>query len=472
MGDLSSPEYQRISLEYIRHLVTLGVRLIQFDDIGFQYNWVIDPIMYQDIGNRRVLGGYGTSSLEYFTKTWLPSHYEVFPTGTTGWGLPFTRTGVLGLSTTSAVTQFRDYAKAKSGNLPSTLQDTFYEFHKGQFVKYVDLLKNTAKDYAGGQKVSFSCNGGSYQWFGDEDPKEYIGLGGSPFPFTQCDFFNSELSFSTTTIYSSGEPEHIWSRNRYIEAHNKVQIFNPPYFPKHLYTTNNPGDPDEVKEIRKVIAFAYGIGSWMVAPWDMYVPRLDIYPNVLGSAFRYFGKDFEYADLYRFVKANAPYIDGYEHVYDTSSPAGGSGVVFNTPTVKGAVEVKDKNGVLVGDSRVHPVKITSLWRAYAFLRAKPNNSTAPSVIHLVNYSEMPPSGVARTPYYSEVKNIDIELTNSFFGWPSNVPMTLAVRMPGSYLASVGSGYSEQTLTGILYGGKTTFTVPVSKDYALLIIAPK
>jgi hypothetical protein len=141
-------------------------------------------------------------------------------------------------------------------------------------------------------------------------------------------------------------------------------------------------------------------------------------------------------------------------VYDTSSPAGGSNVVFDTPNIKGTRWVKDP-AIQVGGMSVEPVKITSPGRAYAFLRAKPNSTTASSTIHLINYSDTP--------------TITIDLTNSFFGRPSNVPMTLAVRMPGSYLASVGSGYSEQTLTGILYGGKTTFTVPVSKDYALLII---
>jgi hypothetical protein len=445
VGDLSSPEYQSSVRTLVENYVTHGAKLIQIDDMGFQYNWVVDDIVHPEI-NRRVLGGYGTSSLEHFTKVWLPSHYDLFPNA---WELPFTRSGVLQMSTTSVVESFRLYAKTRSGVLIPELQNQFYEFHKQQFIKFMDMIKTAA-----GDEISFSCNGGSFQFTGDEDPSEHEGIGGTPFPLTLCDFFNSELSHNANTQYSSAEPEHIWSRARHIESKGKVQIFNPPKFEASLYTTNNALI---VKHIRRVIAFAYGIGSWMVAPWDVYVANLNL-DAIPENLYRYFGKASEYGDLYRFVKENASYIDGYEHVYDTSSPAGGSTVVFNTPTVKGKVEVKDKEGVLVGDSRVHPVNITSVGRAYAFLRAKPHSETASAVVHLINYSDSPA--------------ITIELTNSFFNWPSNVPMTLEVRTPGSYDVAVLPAYVKVTSTGTLANGKTTFSVLVSKEYALLIVPPK
>ena len=356
------------------------------------------------------------------------------------------------MSSTSAVTVFRTYAKDRNGVLVPTLQDQFYEFHKQQFIAFMNMIKNTA-----GKEVSFSCNGGSYQFFGDENPSVYFGYRGSVFPFTFCDFFNSELNFNATTAYSSVEPEHMWSRSRYIEAHDKVQIFNPPKFPAHFYTTSNSGEPDEVKVTRRAIAFAYGLGSWMVAPWDVYVANLNIYPNIADSLYRYFGKPSEYADLYRFIKANASYFDGYEHVYDTHAAAGHPGTIFNTPTVKGNVKVQDP-AIQVGTATIEPVTITSPGRAYAFLRAKPGSKTAPSVIHLINYSDTP--------------TITIELTNTFFGWPSNTAMTLEARIPGSYDALLPLEYMKTNPTGTLLGGKTRFEIPVSKEYALLIVAPR
>lgn len=113
-----------------------------------------------------------------------------------------------------------------------------------------------------------------------------------------------------------------------------------------------------VPETRRAIAVAYACGSHILVPWDVYMPG----PN----APRYFGRPEEYADLYGFARACAPYLDGYEDA------------AFVSP------EATDER---------YPVAPLSVTGGSAnlnlFVRAKPGQADAPLVIHCLDLDDSP-----------------------------------------------------------------------------------
>lgn len=106
---------------------------------------------------------------------------------------------------------------------------------------------------------------------------------------------------------------------------------------------------------RRALAAIYANGMNMLLPWDVYMPD---------NAPRYFGRKEEYADLTGFIRANASYLDGYEHV-----AAAGPGL-------------QDKNLTEV------PARLEGGSGAtFAFVRAQPGRAEAPVVIHLVEWAD-------------------------------------------------------------------------------------
>jgi hypothetical protein len=110
-----------------------------------------------------------------------------------------------------------------------------------------------------------------------------------------------------------------------------------------------------VADNRRTLAAMYANGALMMMPWDIYLPD---------DAPRYFGKPEEYADLSGFIRANARYLDGYEDAA-TAGP--------------GIVEARYKGGP--------PLAVEGgSGEAFAFARARPGESDAPAVIHLVEWA--------------------------------------------------------------------------------------
>jgi Chitobiase/beta-hexosaminidase C-terminal domain len=115
-----------------------------------------------------------------------------------------------------------------------------------------------------------------------------------------------------------------------------------------------------VTETRQTIALAYACGSHIIVPWDVYMPG----PN----APRYFGKPEEYADIYGFARANAPYLDGYEDA------------AFLIPEAPDERYPREPVSVIGGSKNLN-----------LFVRAVPGQPDAPVVIHCLDLSETPRS---------------------------------------------------------------------------------
>ncbi len=102
---------------------------------------------------------------------------------------------------------------------------------------------------------------------------------------------------------------------------------------------------------RRALAAIYANGMTMMLPWDVYMPD---------NAPRYFIAKEDIADLSGFIRANANYLDGYEH-----AAAAGPGLA---PSNVLKIESGSTN-------------------TFAYLRAQPGKANAPIVIHLVEWAE-------------------------------------------------------------------------------------
>ena len=111
-----------------------------------------------------------------------------------------------------------------------------------------------------------------------------------------------------------------------------------------------------VEKNRRALATFYALGAWMLLPWDVYMPN---------HAPRYFGKPEDYADLSGFIRAAAPYLDGYEE-----AAAAGPGLQ------------ETRYG------RTRPVALAGgSGETYAFVRARPGEPGSPVVVHLVEWGK-------------------------------------------------------------------------------------
>lgn len=109
---------------------------------------------------------------------------------------------------------------------------------------------------------------------------------------------------------------------------------------------------------RRTIAGCYGMGMLMLAPWDVYIPNNP----------RFYGEPNDYVDLYDFVLDHSQWFDEYED--------------FSV----------DGNSIVDAhyDPNTLPVWIENATSdPYTFVRTIPGDSTAPVVIHLIDWSPTP-----------------------------------------------------------------------------------
>ena len=124
-------------------------------------------------------------------------------------------------------------------------------------------------------------------------------------------------------------------------------------------------EPDDARGIRCCIAFSYACGGHVLAPWDLYVK---------GNKPRYFGEPKDSADLYGFVRACAPLLDGYEEAFALLPElrAGGKAVAPSS----------DASG---RSASAAPVAVRGGGGGLAaVVRVRPGDRKAPVVIHLVD----------------------------------------------------------------------------------------
>ena len=183
---------------------------------------------------------------------------------------------------------------------------------------------------------------------------------------------------------------------------------------------------------RRTLATIYANGMNMLMPWDVYMPD---------NAPRYFGTKEQYADLSGFIRANAKWLDGYEHAF-----AYGPKVTGKNPA---ATPVKLEGGS---------------GNAYAYVRAQPGNAKAPVVIHLVEWEQQGKPGkllIRKASFWGEQK------------------VTATLRVPPAYDASLhdkaqSSGdFSSLAkaikLTPVPAGEWLSFDIPTLNPWGIVVI---
>jgi hypothetical protein len=111
-----------------------------------------------------------------------------------------------------------------------------------------------------------------------------------------------------------------------------------------------------VEANRRFLALTYATGTWMMMPWDVYMPH---------DAPRYFGKAEDYTDLSGFVRGNADVLDGYE-----DAAAVGKGIQDARYGAVAPLSIEGGSG-----------------EVYAFARARPGIADAPVVIHVIEWAK-------------------------------------------------------------------------------------
>jgi hypothetical protein len=215
------------------------------------------------------------------------------------------------------------------------------------------------------------------------------------------------------------------------------------------------GEPTDVPTLRRSIAGCYANGLLFIVPWDQFVGV---------KAPRYFGKPEETADLYGFVRACAPQLDGYEVAF-TFLPAGSA-------QQKGAADSTGGND---------PVAVRGgSGRVSATVRAKPGDREAAVVVHLVEWDGKPkPATVAlRTARFFGGAALKVEmLTPVAYDRATHEKAEEAaqkLRKPGEY-AGIGQAAAYAPLckrtpleTGV-EGDLTTVKVPELNPWGILVV---
>jgi hypothetical protein len=209
-----------------------------------------------------------------------------------------------------------EFCQKKADSLgvpPPEIQEvSVKEFHQ--------KMKKMAAALAG-REVPFSCNNFEGDW--------------ELFPFVEFDFGVAEIP------ERRANPEFIYSTIREARRLGKAQVF----------TFSN--DRDWL--VQKMIAATYAAGGNMLVPWDVWQG---------GGKDRYFGTPKQYAPIYGFVRAIAPWLDGYEDAFYANS--------------------QDENRYVEGNSL--PISFDNYRRQFhVFARAKPNTVAAPVVVHLLDW---------------------------------------------------------------------------------------
>ncbi|MBI5915475.1 MAG: hypothetical protein HY842_08865 [Bacteroidetes bacterium] len=183
-------------------------------------------------------------------------------------------------------------------------------------------------------------------------------LAGRPVPFS-CNNFEGDWELSPYGEFDFGvaeiperraNPEYLYAAIREARRNEKAQVF----------TFAN--DRDWL--VQKMIAATYACGGNMLVPWDVWQG---------GGKDRYFGKPEQFAPLYGFVGAVAPWLDGYEDAFYATS----------------------QDDVRFIEDRNLPVSFEEYRRQiHAFVRAKPGDADAPVVVHLIDWHVlMEPFGI-------------------------------------------------------------------------------
>lgn len=328
-GCANNPHYLQGYVEYVKHYIQAGAETIQRDEPSGNHSYA-----------EARLGCYCTYCLDGFKDYLFALSVEEL-------------TG-LGIDDPERF-NYRDYVIAKGAGADSTadfdwsdpgslkailsndpVSRLFIDFQAKSQADFFDIVRMRVNEFVG-HSFPFSCNNTSFQRF---DPEMYHGF----------DFYMSEL------MMQSANPSHIYNRAKEARARGKVQVFGTPK------TMGKHFDEDFLVDLkRKVIATTYATGALSRVPWDIFQQTSD------GTG-RYFGKPSDYADLYGMVRASSRFLEGY-------CDSGAIGPGLNSLQVYGEKP---------------PIHIDgSAEETFAFIRARPEDTIAPVVIHLVDWGKQP-----------------------------------------------------------------------------------
>ncbi len=282
------------------------------------------------------------------------------------------------------------------------LKKLFRRFQEDTTLAFHARTRQALNEYAG-RRVAMSCNNGCRAW--------------GPIQM-QFDWAFGELWFRDAT------PHFLFNAMRKAAARGKMQVVTMP-------KKGNDDDPKAWERLtRQAIAMAYACGGHCMVPWDVYMP---------GPAPRYFGRPEQYADLYAFIRAAAPYFDGYEF-------AGAVG-----PGIRCKVYAKA------------PALHLPAGDVVAVARAMPGKPDAPVVVHLVDWSAEP------KPFTATLS------PGALFG---EAPLLVKLLTPAAYDAAAHAR-AEDTgdfsglirATVLARGYAPVVEVPALAPWGLLVIEP-
>lgn len=189
-----------------------------------------------------------------------------------------------------------------------------------------------------------------------------------------------------------------------------------------------------VPNTRRALAAIYANGMNMLMPWDVYMPD---------NAPRYFGTKEEYADLSGFIRANAKWLDGYEHAI-----AAGPGL-------------GDKNLATM------PVKLEGgSGQTFAFVRAQPGKTETPIVIHLVEWATAGKPGkllIRKASFWGE-RNISASL---HLPAPYDAKRHEQAQASGDF-----SALSKETNLPVTVAGELlTIEIPALAPWGIVVLQP-
>ncbi len=229
---------------------------------------------------------------------------------------------------------YREYLKARQAPVGDafarydggSLKRLFAAFQEQSVRAFYRDVRSQIDKHAG-RHVVFSSNNYAGRW---------------QFPYDLFEFGMAELPERDTN------PNTINERFADARRRGKAQLFT--LVPK-------ASDGSEVALTRRVTAMSYACGGHLIVPWGVYTGS---------NSPRYYGKPEQYADLYKFVRDNSQFFDGYE----------------------------DAAYLLPGltDDRYPtepPMSLSEAGDVAAIARAVPGKPEAPVVVHVVDWRDDP-----------------------------------------------------------------------------------
>ncbi|MCI0332864.1 MAG: PEP-CTERM sorting domain-containing protein [Planctomycetes bacterium] len=308
----------------------------------------------------------------------------------------------------SDLTGFDYRVWVNNGNDTAAVRAAFLDFHLEQLQEYYTYIKTEINNYAG-RYVPISCNN-----------KSTNVQTGAPYTYDEIDFWLGETSEEYGKLITNG-PKGVYDKVKGAEAQGGMQVFSPPN--DEAIAGKITSDAQYLRVSRQLFAAAYASGSVALIPWDVW-RREDP---------RYFATFAEFGDLTQLVGQNQELFQDHEQVF-----AVGSGL---TPQFAAGLSTE-------------PIKLVGVPSSnfLATVRAAPGGDDA--VVHLVDWN-------------TTTAGFSIDLHNTLFGWPTDMPITARLLQPNV------AGTVEQMLTGTLnvVPGYTRFSIPAISPYALLAVEP-